>query len=49
MFILRERERACTGKGGAETERERERERENPKQTPCCQRRALRGAGSHEL
>ena len=46
LFIYFERESAHV-QGG--TERERERERENPKQFPCCQHRACRGAQSHEL
>ena len=52
LFIYFERQRKCEW-GGAEKGRERDRERMNewmnPKQAPCCQRRAQHGAWSHQL
>ena len=42
VYLLRERERECSGEGG-----QRERERENPKLAPHCQCRAWHGTQSH--
>ena len=43
LFIFKERQRAGEGEG------QREWERENPKQAPCCQHRAHRGAQTYKL